>query len=184
MKYVLISLFIVLLSQSLVAAQDPWREIGIERIDGVAAPGFTLKDIRGDDISLEDFKGRTVFLNFWATWCSPCRAEMPAMEKLHRSFKDRGLMVVAVNYLEDGDRVLKYIRKMSYTFTVLMDNDGYVSGKYRVNAIPVTFLIDRDGRIVGRARGMRDWDSRAAFRFMEELISVHPETRSDTDEVD
>jgi peroxiredoxin len=167
----IIILTVILLPHSLTAAQDPWVEIGIERIDGVAAPGFTLKDMRGDYISLEDFKGRPVFLNFWATWCPPCTAEMPAIEKLHRSFKDRGLVVVAINYLEDRDRILKYIRKMGYTFTVLMDSDGYVKRNYRLNGIPATFLISRDGKMAGRAMGMRDWESRAAFSIMEELIN-------------
>ncbi|MFQ5585575.1 MAG: peroxiredoxin family protein [Thermodesulfobacteriota bacterium] len=167
----LLSLLLMILpNPSPAKAGDPWRELGIQRVENVQAPDFTLRDINGETLSLSDFKGKVVFLNFWATWCPPCKAEMPAMEQLHRKFRERGLAVVAVNQYEEKGRVMRFIEEGGYTFTVPLDREGTASRKYRVSGLPVTFIIDRAGMLIGQAWGMRLWDSESAFRLIEELI--------------
>jgi len=130
-----------------------------------AAPDFTLEDLSGKRVSLKQFRGRVVFLNFWATWCIPCREEMPAMEKLHRELKDDGLEVVAVNFKESNQQVRKFFEELGLTFTALLDKDGEVSREYGVWSLPLSYFIDRRGEFVGKAIGSRNWDSEAARNF-------------------
>lgn len=157
-----------------VAGQDYWADAGVVRIGEkkpVPAPGFTLKAPDGRKVSLKDFKGKVVFLNFWATWCPPCVAEMPAMEALHKKFKDKGLFVIAVNSEESVNKVSKFIKKRSYTFLVLLDEDGSVANdSYRAIGFPTTYLIDKLGNVVGKAEGARDWDSRESVKLIEEIL--------------
>jgi peroxiredoxin len=163
-------LFITLFYPSSAQAGDLWEELGIQRLEGTQAPDFTLEEINGQTLSLSDFKGKVVFLNFWATWCHPCKAEMPAMEQLYRRFKKRGLVVVAVNHYEKKGKVMRFIDEGGYTFPVPLDREGAVSRKYRVSFLPVTFIIDRAGKLAGQVVGMRQWDSASAFKFFEELV--------------
>ena len=157
-----------------VAGQDYWADAGILRIGekkSVPAPGFTLNTLNGRKVSLKDFKGKVVFLNFWATWCPPCVAEMPAMDVLHKKFKDKGLFVIAVNSEESVNKVSKFIKKRNYTFLVLLDEDGSVANdSYRAIGFPTTYLIDKLGNVVGKAEGARDWDSRESVKLLEEIL--------------
>lgn len=159
---------------AVAAGQDYWADAGVARIDDkkpVPAPDFTLNTLDGKKVSLKDFKGKVVFLNFWATWCPPCVVEMPSMEALHKRFKDNGLVVIAVNSEETEKKVSKFIRKKGYTFLVLMDTNGSVtSDSYRAVGFPTTYLIDRKGMVVGKAEGAREWDSKEAFRLMEDIL--------------
>lgn len=156
------------------AGQDYWVDAGVVRIGDkkpVPAPDFTLSAFDGKKVSLKDFKGKAVFLNFWATWCPPCTIEMPSMEALHKRFKDKGLVVIAVNSEEDEKKVSKFIKKKGYTFLVLLDSYGSVSSdSYRAIGFPTTYLIDRHGMVVGKAEGAREWDSKESFRLIEEIL--------------
>ncbi|MBI5874919.1 MAG: redoxin domain-containing protein [Deltaproteobacteria bacterium] len=156
------------------AGQDYWADAGVVRIGDkkpVSAPDFTLSALDGKKVSLKDFKGKAVFLNFWATWCPPCTIEMPSMEALHKRFKDKGLVVIAVNSEEGEKKVSKFIKKKGYTFLVLLDSDGSVSSdSYRAIGFPTTYLIDRQGMVVGKAEGAREWDSKESFRLIEEIL--------------
>ena len=134
------------------------------------APDISLKDIDGKDFTLSSLKGKVVFLNFWATWCFPCTVEMPAMEQLHRKFRGRGLVVAAVNHYEKPSSVKSFVETAGYTFTVPVDPAGRASIAYRIRLLPVTYLIDKTGMLVGRVRGTRPWDSKVAFQLIEELI--------------
>lgn len=156
------------------AGQDYWANAGVVRIGEkkpVPAPGFTLRTLEGRKVSLKDFKGKMVFLNLWATWCPPCIAEMPSMEALHKKFKDKGLIVMAVNSEESINKVNKFIKKRNYTFLVLLDEDGSVANdSYRAIGFPTTYLIDRLGNVVGKAEGAREWDSRESVQLIEEML--------------
>ena len=112
-----------------------------------AAPDFTLQDISGKKVRLADLKGRVVMLEFWATWCPPCRAEIPAVERLHREYGDKGLTVLAITLDEGGwDEVKAFIAESKISYTVLKGTED-VSAEYKIRLIPATFLIDKEGNI-------------------------------------
>jgi len=119
----------------------------------IAAVNFKLKDLNGKDVSLSDFKGKKVFLNFWASWCPPCKAEMPDIEKLYGETKDSDLVILAVNIGEDKTTVKSFIDKNKYTFTILLDLDQSIASKYNISAIPTSFFIDKEGNVVSTIRG-------------------------------
>lgn len=137
----------------------------------VEAPDFSLKDLNGRNVRLADFRGKVVFLNFFATWCVPCRAEMPAMERLHRDFKGKGLVVLAVDIQESARTVRPFVRELKLSFPALLDEDGSVATMYAVRPVPATYLISRDGRIAWRAFGARDWDSADSRQYFSQLLS-------------
>lgn len=157
--------------------ENLYTSLGIQRISPpVEAPDFTLQSLQGSRVNLKDFRGKVVFLNFWATWCGPCRWEMPAMEKLWNRFKEDRFVILAVDIREGKDVVKSFIQEEGYTFPVLLDSKGEVAGIYGIRAIPTTFLINPEGKIVGKAVGAREWASQDAFDLIEHLI---PETEAD-----
>ena len=112
---------------------------------GSPAPEIALKDLRGQEVRLSDLHGKIVLLNFWATWCKPCKEEMPAMQASYDKLRDQGFVVLAVNELEDAARVAEHIRTHGHTFLVVMDHDNRVANQYGVVGLPASFLIDRQG---------------------------------------
>ncbi len=126
----------------------------------VAAPDFTLEDMDEVEHSFSDLRGKVVLLNFWATWCPPCRREMPSMERLHQKLDGDDFVVIAVNQMEGGDHVFAYIGQLEVdpTFTILFDRDSKVSNSYGVKGLPTTYLIDKQGNIRFRAIGGREFD--------------------------
>ncbi|MDR2509944.1 MAG: TlpA family protein disulfide reductase [Spirochaetaceae bacterium] len=132
---------------------------------------FTLTALDGASVSLDSLKGKVVFLNFWATWCPPCREEMPSMEALYQKFRSKGLEIVACDIMENKERVEKFMRDKNINFQALLDSDGRVSRTYGVQGIPVTFILDRDGMIILSAVGGRDWNSPPISAAFEALLS-------------
>ncbi len=112
---------------------------------GKAAPEFMLQDVDGREVRLKDLRGKTVFVNFWATWCEPCRAEMPQIQNLHDQFKDKGLVVIGVNYSEPAETAKKYFSEGKYTIGNLLDPTSETYEKYGGGGIPKVVLIDKDG---------------------------------------
>ena len=112
---------------------------------GSPAPEIVLKDLQGQEVKLSDLRGKVVLLNFWATWCKPCKEEMPAMQASYDKLRDQGFVVLAVNELEDVDKVIEHIRTHGHTFLVVMDHDNRVANRYGVVGLPASFLIDRQG---------------------------------------
>lgn len=141
---------------------------------GKLASNFTLKDLKGDTISLSSFRGKVVFLNIWATWCPPCREEMPSIEELYEKFRnDKDFVVLAVSQDTGGFKaVAPYVEKNGLNFTVLLDPQNKVGEEYDVSGIPETFIIDRDGRIVAHHLGPYDWSSGEMRSALEELIQA------------
>ena len=119
----------------------------------IKATDFKLKDMSGKEVSLSDYKGKKVFLNFWASWCPPCKAEMPEMEKLYQETKDSDLVILAVNLAEDKSTVQNFIKDNQYNFPVLLDTDNAVASNYQVVSIPTSFFIDKEGNIVDKHIG-------------------------------
>ncbi len=124
---------------------------------------FKLKDLDGKELSLSDLKGKKVFLNFWATWCPPCKAEMPEIEKLYQETKDSDLVIVAVEIGEPLDTVKPFIDKNKYNFKVLLDPDQSVATKYNITSIPTSYFIDTDGNIVSQHVGGMNIDQMKAY---------------------
>ncbi len=148
-----------------------FSNIGILKIAQISQPvEIQLKDVFGNTVSLSDFRGNVVFLNFWATWCPPCVIEMPSMQKLHRRFKDKNFVMVAINSQETDARVKSFFDKYKLSFTALLDSSGEVGTWFDVNAFPTTFVLDKEGRIIGRVLGPREWDSQASVALFDYLI--------------
>lgn len=138
----------------------------------VMAPDFELQDM--DEVShrLDQYRGKVILLNFWATWCPPCRREMPSMERLHLSMAEDDFMVIAINQMEDMDHVFAYTGQLDVdpTFTILFDTDSEVSRTYEAKGLPTTYLIDKQGMIRYRAIGGREFDHPEVIRLIEELL--------------
>jgi thiol-disulfide isomerase/thioredoxin len=148
-----------------------FSNIGILKIPHISQPvEIQLKDVFGNTVSLSDFRGKIVFLNFWATWCPPCVIEMPSMQKLHRRFKDKNFIMVAINSQETDAQVKSFFNKYKLSFTALLDSSAEVGAWFDVNAFPTTFVLDKKGRIIGRALGPREWDSQASVALFDYLI--------------
>jgi thiol-disulfide isomerase/thioredoxin len=122
------------------------------------AQDFTLVDLEGNEVSLSDFKGKKVFLNFWATWCPPCKDEMPEIEKVYQETKDSDLVILAVEIGEPFDTVKNFIDDNKYGFKVLLDLEQSVSTNYEISAIPTSFFIDDEGNIVSKRVGGMTYD--------------------------
>lgn len=155
--------YLLLLVSSLAVAQTPVPELSHElsRLPTpVAAPAFTLQDMDGRTHALKDYLGKVVMINFWATWCPPCRREMPSMESVYQELRDGPFVVLAINEWETPDHVFPWIGQLDLfpEFPILFDRDGAVSEAYGVKGLPTTLLVDRQGNIVYRAVGGRDFD--------------------------
>jgi peroxiredoxin len=138
---------------------------------GKLAANFTLKDLRGAQVSLASLRGKVVFLNIWATWCAPCREEMPSIESLYNDFRaNKDFVVLAVSQDTDDATVGPYVKQNHLRFTVLLDPRNEVGERYDVNGIPETFIIGRDGRIVAHHVGPYDWSNADIREALQELI--------------
>ncbi len=118
--------------------------------DVSSAPAFTLPDLNGKQVSLAGLKGQVVFVDFWATWCPPCRYSIPALEALHREFQARGFQVVGVSLDENTAAVAPFVKEKGITYTVLLGGESDVADLYGVRGIPSLYLIDKEGRVARR----------------------------------
>lgn len=141
------------------------------------APAFRAPTLIGDTLSLSDYRGRVVLLNFWATWCPPCRAEMPAVQRAYERFGKRGFAVVSVSEDEDPSRqapvarIRDFVLERATTFPVLLDPTGRVQQLYGVEGIPTSLLLDRQGHIVRRVLGPAEWDRPPYSTEIERLLA-------------
>ncbi|WP_255507901.1 peroxiredoxin [Lysinibacillus sp. BW-2-10] len=136
-------------------------------LDVEFAPEFTLSDMNGDPINLSDLRGKIVILNFWATWCPPCRAEMPHMQSFYEKNKDNGVEIIAVNLtaLDEGKQAVeKFVNEYGLTFPVVLDENGSVGKLYEILTIPTSYIIDAEGRIFQKFVGSMD------EQIMEDMI--------------
>jgi peroxiredoxin len=133
-------------------------------LEGKPAPQFALKDMAGKDVKLADLKGQVVVLDLWATWCPPCRASLPHLDKLHEQVKDKGVKVFAVNVREEKPDVEQFVEQTKLKTPVLLDSQGEVSEKYKANAIPQTVVIGKDGKVAKVFVGFGGEESARALR--------------------
>ena len=153
-----------------------YRDLGVIKVPRIASPvDFKLKDIKGKWVWLSDFRGKVVFLNFWATWCPPCKYEMPSMQKLYDKLKHKKFAMVAVDLQEPVSRVKDFVKEYKLSFTVLLDSTGDVGRQFGIRSIPSTFIIDGKGGIIGKAFGPREWDGKKSVDFFEHLMALEKE---------
>jgi cytochrome c biogenesis protein CcmG, thiol:disulfide interchange protein DsbE len=150
----LFSLVVLVLAAAWTAGTAVWsapqvQDEAQQPRPGFYAPDFELLSPEGDVVRLSDLRGQPVILNLWASWCPPCKAEMPALENVHRHYGADGLVVLGVNmtYQDSASRALQFLEEEGLTFPVVMDTDGSVGRRYQMRALPTTFFIARDGRI-------------------------------------
>ena len=140
---------------------------------GPTAPNFQLWDLNGNPISLAEYRGRVVLVNFWATWCGPCRVEMPAMERLYREFNRKDFEILAVSTDPQGVAVTRPFKEsLGLSFPILHDSDFRVGVAYGARTLPITFLVDRQGMIRHRIFGARDWESPEARQLIQTLLKT------------
>ena len=126
--------------------------------DRPPAPDFVLMDMDGNQHQLSNYLGRVVIVNFWATWCPPCRAEMPSMQRAWEQLEKEGILMLGINVGEDEDTIFQFTANYPVAFPLLMDQDSKVINQWPVRGVPTTFVVDPKGRIAYRAIGGREWD--------------------------
>ena len=138
--------------------------------EGRRPTNFTLPLLDGSTVTLSDLRGQVVFLNFWATWCPPCRDEMPSMERLYQELSGRGLTILAINLREPTHLISPFVEEYNLTFPIALDAAGNVSRQYGVQAIPTSFILDRRGFIISRKIGFLEWDEPPIVAAFEALL--------------
>ena len=146
-------------------------DMGVIKMVQALPVEIDLKDLNGQPVSLSDFRGKIVFLNFWTTWCYACRIEMPDMEKLHQKFKNKEFAIITINLQESASRVKQFFEEFKLTFTALLDSDGVVGAHFMITAIPTTFILNKEGIIIGKVMGPREWGDQKAFALFEHLTN-------------
>ncbi|MBI2460140.1 MAG: TlpA family protein disulfide reductase [Candidatus Rokubacteria bacterium] len=146
--------------------------LGIQELrETLVAPVFALPNLADQPVTLTEFRGKLVLLNFWATWCPPCVAEMPDLERLYREFKAEGFVIVAVSIDTQGKKVVApFWEKTGLTFPSLLDTSGEVATRYGVRVLPASFLISPEGEIIARILGPRDWHGEKARAIFKDLL--------------
>jgi peroxiredoxin len=154
-----------------LSAADAMKELDLIRPSRQKlAQDFSLPTPDGKTFKLSDHRGKLVFVNFWATWCVPCREEMPAMEQLWKRHKDQGFMMVAVSVDNDTGLVAPFVRKLGLTFPIALDSKMQAANPWGVRALPSSFIIDRKGYMTALALGPRAWDNDAAHALIDALV--------------
>lgn len=147
---------------------NPETEIKKEKTK--AAYDFTLNQLDGVTLDFEDLKGKVVFINFWATWCAPCVAEMPSINSLYKIYEDNPEVVfVMINVENKADKVRKFIKKKKFSFPIYLPNASQIPRVYESKGIPTTFVLDKDGYIAYKKVGMANYDSNSFVKFIARL---------------
>lgn len=156
---------------------DPELEAAIKSMgllylaDHPPAIDFNLEKLGGGKVKLSDYSGKVIIVNFWATWCGPCRIEMPSMQTLYDQIKGSDVIMLAVDSLEPGEVVDSFIQEFKYTFPILLDTDGAATSNYSIQAFPTTYIIDRSGHVIAGKAGAHDWANPAVKKGLDFLLS-------------
>jgi peroxiredoxin len=161
-RYLLCVVFSLCLAQAGQAADS--TEQTLPRVEKpFAAPDFSLTGEDGKTYHLADYRGQVVVINFWATWCPPCRREMPSMQRMWSKIKGKGVVVLAVNVGENADIIFEFLGQYPVSFPIPMDLEGKVVKRYPVTGLPTTYIVNPEGMVTHRAVGSREWDDPALY---------------------
>lgn len=169
-------------SMLVMTTHAPSWGFGADFLVGSRAPEFALRDMQGNYVSVTALRGKVIVLNFWATWCPPCKVEIPGLEALNRKYGARGLAVVAVSTDSSEKGIRKFLRETPLSYRVVHDRDGKISRLYGVYSLPTTFIIDRSGVVIRHFMGEQNWNSPEMRALIEALLQrtsrnrVRPET--------
>ena len=141
-----------------------------EMKERMPAPDFTLLNPDGKKVSLKDFRGKVVFLNFWATWCESCRDEMPSMQRLYREFGGKDFEIIGVNVKDRRPDAIAFLKKLGVTYPILFDMQGEVGVLYGAFGMPLSYLIDRKGIVIARLLGPADWYTPGARKLIKTVV--------------
>lgn len=144
---------------------------------GKGTPTLARDDLSGKRVDLKDFRGRVVLVNFWATWCEPCRDEMPSLERLRGKLRGRPFEVLTVNYGEGPAKINAFLAKQKISLPVLLDPEKESAAEWKAGGLPMTFLVDAEGRVRYSAFGECDWSEGEPFRVVENLVAEAPRAR-------
>jgi peroxiredoxin len=150
----------------LLAEDEPAPEVNL-----VVAPPFDLLDPQGKHHQLKDYRGRVVIVNFWASWCVPCRRELPSMNRAWAKLKPKGVVMLAINLGEEVEAVQAFLKDFPIDFPVLLDRQGRTSQEWRVRGLPTTFVLNPQGEIAYREIGEREWDAAA---LLHKVLTLSP----------
>jgi peroxiredoxin len=159
------------------AKERPWYAAGLEALGfsvydaPMAIRDFSVKGLDGQAQSLKDLKGKIVLLNFWATWCPPCRAEMPAIESLWKAMKDKDFYIMGISLSEKPATVATFIKTNGYTYPIFLDQSGSIGSQFNVRSIPTTLVIDKSGKAIASIIGGAAYDSAEALAIFSDLAS-------------
>jgi peroxiredoxin len=154
----------------LAAAGCAGATAGDTLANGAAAPGFQLESAAGKTVNLSDYRGQVVLLNFWASWCGPCRKEMPILEQLHKQYKSKGFTMVGVNVEPSSADAVNWLKSTPVSFPILFDTDSSVSKLYRVEGMPNTVIVDRNGKVRYIHRGYKPGEENEYLDQIRTLI--------------
>lgn len=160
-------------NSSAVEIQKVFLRLGISTFQESKPLEGTVLDLRGEKKDLSTLAGKVTFLTFWTTWCPSCDAEMPVLQKIYARYRQQDFQILAVNIDEPAARVSKYFQERGLSYTPLLDPRGQLARRFGVWSIPVTFIADRRGVVLGKAVGARHWDSPEGHRLIELLLTNH-----------
>jgi thiol-disulfide isomerase/thioredoxin len=160
-----------------VAAATANAEAEIKKWTGNAIPVLSRQDLGGKTIDLKDFRGRVVVVNFWATWCEPCKDEMPSLERLKAKLAGRPLEVLTVNYGEFPEKIAPFLAREKIALPVLLDTQKDAAKEWKVGGLPMTFIVDAKGRLRLWVFGERDWSGAETVKIIEKLLAEAPRAR-------
>lgn len=164
-------LSVLVLAWALTGSSTPWAADPKLEV-GQAAPDFALKTLEGTVVRLSELRNKVVLINFWATWCAPCRLEMPAMQQIHAEYQSKGFEVLAINIESDADKEVRdFVKELRLTFPILLDPEMQDTQAYQAMGLPISFLVDRHGVIRSKTVGFHDWKTKETRRLVEQLLA-------------
>lgn len=166
----MLRLFVLIASTLVLMASQSFAAGGFRQIEPVSAPDLMLKSLAGEAVNLNDYKGKVVLVNFWAAWCPPCRREMPSMQRLKEKMTGRPFVILGVDSAEQREEVEAFLKTIKVDFHILLDPDSVATRRWKVFALPTSYLVDRNGKVRYSIAGPTEWDEGEAVQLIETLL--------------